>query len=204
MRTCACGGRLSIPDGLTGYWPHVPYRCDNCGTVTYLTMNKGAMAQKATVMSEYDSTQDTWEHIEKVRQNLFQVTKELAMRSALHDQSKLQSPEKEAHDHFNPRLRHAVYGSDEYKAILAEMSDIPKLHYAKNRHHPEYHSNGVNDMSLVDIIEMLCDWKAATERNNGDLAKSIEISIQRFGIGEQLAQIIRNTARDFGWIVESA
>lgn len=177
MKTaCKCDGRLSIPDGLTGYWPHVPYRCDACGAVTYLTMNKGAMAQK--------------------------VTKELAMRSALHDQSKLQSPEKEAHDKYNPRLRQAVYGSDEYKAILAEMSDIPAYHYAHNRHHPEHHPNGVNDMSLVDIIEMLCDWKAATERNNGDLAKSIEISIRRFGIGDQLAQIIRNTARDFGWITE--
>ena len=38
-------------------------------------------------------------------------------------------------------------------------------HYANNRHHPEHWPNGINDMTLMDLIEMLADWKAATARN---------------------------------------
>ncbi|GAA2159282.1 hypothetical protein [Glycomyces lechevalierae] len=50
-------------------------------------------------------------------------------------------------------------------------------------------------------IEMLADWKAATERHaDGDLARSLEIQKDRFGISDQLAQILENTAREMGWI----
>lgn len=52
----------------------------------------------------------------------------------------------------------------------------------------------INSMDLVDIIEMLCDWYAATHRHdNGDIGKSIEMSEKRFGINEQLSQLFRNT-----------
>lgn len=151
---------------------------------------------------DYDSTQDTLDHIEAVRQRIYQVIADLSLRGAIHDQSKLQSPEKEMHDRINPRLRDAEYGSAEYKAVLAEMGDIPALHYAKNRHHPEHFENGVNGMNLMDVMEMLCDWKAATERNNGNFAKSLEMNFVRFAINEPLARIIRNTAKEMGWVGE--
>ena len=45
--------------------------------------------------------------------------------------------------------------------------------------------SGVNDMTLVDLVEMLADWKAATERHDdGDLAKSLEIQRERFGLSD--------------------
>jgi len=48
---------------------------------------------------------------------------------------------------------------------------------------------------------MLADWKAATERHDdGDLAKSLEIQRERFGISDQLVAILRNTAEHFGWL----
>jgi hypothetical protein len=55
------------------------------------------------------------------------------------------------------------------------MGDGLKHHYAHNRHHPEFFGeDGVDGMSLVDVIEMLADWKAATEHHDdGDLAKSL-------------------------------
>src|SRR6185295_1519275 len=54
---------------------------------------------------------------------------------------------------------------------------------------------------LVDLIEMLADWKAATERHtDGDLARSLDIQRERFGLSEQLAQILFNTAKHFVWI----
>ena len=51
-------------------------------------------------------------------------------------------------------------------------------------------------MTLVDIVEMLCDWKAASLRHNdGNLLKSIEINANRFGYDDQLKQILINTAK---------
>jgi hypothetical protein len=57
-------------------------------------------------------------------------------------------------------------------------------------------------MSLLDLIEMLMDWKAASERHPGgmNIASSIDVSSQRFSVGEQLKQILLNTAKDIGWI----
>jgi len=41
---------------------------------------------------------------------------------------------------------------------------------------------------------MFCDWKAATMRHNdGNLLKSIEINAGRFGISDQLKQILINS-----------
>lgn len=51
-------------------------------------------------------------------------------------------------------------------------------------------------MNLVDLIEMMCDWYAATKRHgNGDLMKSVDINQERFGYGDELKQIFINTAR---------
>lgn len=59
---------------------------------------------------------------------------------------------------------------------------------------------GVAGMSLLDLIEMFCDWKAATERHaDGDLAKSIEINAKRFKLDPQLVSILLNTKRELGW-----
>jgi hypothetical protein len=57
-------------------------------------------------------------------------------------------------------------------------------------------------MSLLDILEMLCDWKAATERmkDGGDLKSSIVINRERFGMDELLTCILMNTAKEMGWL----
>ena len=40
----------------------------------------------------------------------------------------------------------------------------------------EIYANGVAGMDILDLVEMLCDWKAASERTkDGDFQKSIEI-----------------------------
>lgn len=59
----------------------------------------------------------------------------------------------------------------------------------------EWMNSPVNDMNLVDLLEMICDWKAASERhNNGNIRKSIEINADRFGMSPQLTKIFENTA----------
>ena len=108
-------------------------------------------------------------------------------------QSKLHSPEKEIFDEYTPKLATTTYGSEEYKTYLEEMKVALSHHYSKNRHHPEYHPNGIHDMNLVDLIEMLCDWKAATMRHNdGDIIKSIELNQKRFGYDDEIKQIMIN------------
>ena len=53
-------------------------------------------------------------------------------------------------------------------------------------------------MNLIDLCELIADWKAASERhNNGNLIKSIEINAERFQIDDQLKQILLNTAKIF-------
>lgn len=40
-------------------------------------------------------------------------------------------------------------------------------HVTSNRHHPEFHSDP-NDMSDVDLIEMVCDWTAMAQEFGQD------------------------------------
>lgn len=149
----------------------------------------------------YDSTKDTQEHINKVRTRLRECIGQLVARSWMHDASKLQSPEKEAFDEVTPQLHGLTYGSDEYKASIAKLGEALKHHYANNSHHPEHYADGIDGMTLIDLVEMLCDWKAASERHaDGDIARSIEINRQRFAISDQLTNILGNTARELGWL----
>lgn len=155
-------------------------------------------------MSEtaYDSTADTLKHSLRVGALMGQAVNELVTRSTEHDLSKTQPPELEIFNEFTPKLKTATYGSEEYKGFLAAMGEALRHHYANNRHHPEHFgARGIEGMTLVDLIEMLADWKAATERHDdGDLAKSLEIQKERFGISAQLAEILRNTAEHFRWV----
>lgn len=142
----------------------------------------------------YDSRQDTMEHIQAVYNLLQIMTGALLRRAKVHDESKLHSPEKEIFDEYTPKLKYTTYGSDEYKQYLKEMKVALDSHYAKNSHHPEYYDNGIAGMTLIDLVEMFCDWMAATERHaDGNMLRSIEQNRARFGISDQLASIFRNT-----------
>ena len=121
-------------------------------------------------------------------------------RANIHDNSKLRSPEKELFDEFTPKLKGCTYGSDEYKDYLRELKTALDHHYVNNSHHPEHYMGGVNGMTLFDIVEMFFDWKAATERHaDGDIYKSIEVNKGRFGLSDQICEILTNTAKALGY-----
>ena len=62
----------------------------------------------------------------------------------------------------------------------------------------EIYPGGIDDMNLIDIIEMFCDWKAATLRHNdGNILKSIEHNKKRFEMDPQLSKIMQNTVELF-------
>ena len=145
---------------------------------------------------KYDSKKDTLAHIEKVQEFIGRFNSELNERGINHDSSKLSEEEKPYFDIYTPKLKDCTFGSDEYKNYLKELDVALRHHYRHNSHHPEFHRNGIKDMSLVDIVEMLCDWKSATLRHdNGDLIRSIEINQDRFKYSNELKQIMLNEAK---------
>lgn len=146
-------------------------------------------------MNYPDSRFKTLRHIETVRNFLNACITELLHRAEQHDQSKLQAPEKDGFDELTEKLRGSTYGSPEYKKFLEQLKPVLAHHYANNRHHPEHFENGVNDMTLIDLLEMLVDWKSSGLRHDdGDIFKSIEINKKRFNISDDLARILENTA----------
>jgi hypothetical protein len=148
----------------------------------------------------YDSKVDTLLHIKRVAELMTQAATELIHRANVHDNSKLESPEKELFDEFTPKLKGCTYGSDEYKSYLSGLKVALDHHYTNNTHHPEHYPNGVNGFDLFDLMEMFFDWKAATERHSdGNIYNSIEINTHRFGLSPQLVDIFRNTAFRQGW-----
>lgn len=142
----------------------------------------------------YDSKADTLDHIEKVGKNIATVIIHLLGRSETHDRSKLQNPEKAYFDKWTPKLSGVTYGSNEYREMLQMMRPAIDHHQENNRHHPEFHQDGINSMNLIDIVEMICDWMAAAERQgDGDVRRSIRINQERFDMSPQLAAILQNT-----------
>jgi hypothetical protein len=56
------------------------------------------------------------------------------------------------------------------------------------------HQSSINNMNLFDLLEMMVDWMAATQRHaDGDIEKSIEINQERFSMSPQLVEIFKNT-----------
>lgn len=150
----------------------------------------------------HDSTADTLDHIAKVQVRIVEVCNNLTVRAVNHDMSKLAEPEKSAYDALTDfKASHEmVYGSPEYTEGLKILGPALDHHYERNSHHPQHFANGIDGMSLLDILEMLADWRAAGERyKDGDIGASLAHNRERFGISDQLYSILVNTVRELGW-----
>ena len=149
-------------------------------------------------LNEAATNDETRKHILNVAKFMNLVVIQLLIRAQEHDGSKLETPELELFTKVTDQLAGCTYGSPEYKAFLKELEPALEHHYSRNRHHPEHYKDGVNDMNLIDLIEMLVDWKSATLRHNdGNLRKSIEHNSKRFKLSKQLTRIFENTAELF-------
>lgn len=156
------------------------------------------MNENSLTIEEQATNAETQKHIRLVGKLLHMIAIELLRRADAHDQSKLERPEVELFTAYTAKLATCTYGSPEYEAFRKEMGSALAHHYANNDHHPEHFKNGVDDMNLVQLIEMFCDWKASSTRHNdGNIRKSIEINANRFGMSPQLVRILENTAALF-------
>lgn len=74
----------------------------------------------------------------------------------------------------------------------------------------------ITKMSLMDLVEMICDWYAASQRlrkptpsppgqkevpqYTNDFERSILLNQERFGYSDEVREILMNTARELGFI----
>jgi len=140
---------------------------------------------------------ETKEHIYNVKKLLTFFITEIEKREWQHDLSKLEKKESEYFKKYTSKLKNTTYGSKKYNQYLKELKPALDHHYKNNRHHPEHFKNGIRNMNLIDIIEMFCDWYAATKRHeDGDIIKSIEYNKKRFNYNELLEKIFKNTIKE--------
>lgn len=95
-------------------------------------------------------------HLTELRRGMQAITQDLDRRALRHDLSKFLAGEFAGFARINAAARLHPYGSEEYKAGLRQEKETIELHYSRNSHHPEH-----GPMSFLDIIEMVCDWRAA-------------------------------------------
>ena len=119
-------------------------------------------------------------HCRHVRSGLRAVMHALDNRAEDHDTTKLSADEFAGFSRINKAAREHPYGSEEYRAGLRQEKPTIERHYTRNRHHPEFHGTDAkvpttdearvtistgrclaDDMSFLDIIEMVCDWRGA-------------------------------------------
>lgn len=148
-----------------------------------------------------NSTEKTLRHIGRVHGLLGMAATVLIKRAEVHDASKF-DPEEAGPlaemDALIEREGQAPFGSEEYKRRTAMLGPMLKHHYANNSHHPEHYADGIDGMDLFDLVEMFCDWKAASERGE-ESSMNIDAACERFNVQPQLASILRNTADRLGW-----
>ena len=153
--------------------------------------NPGDQEAKAT-------NYETMRHIEAVRNNIDKAIRLLLTRGEQHDQTKMEGEELPYFLAATPKLKATTYNSPEYNKIKEEIKPALEHHYATYRHHPEHFADGINDMNLIDLIEMFCDWEASCKRHaNGNILKSIEENRVRFKMSDQLVNIFKNTTTVF-------
>jgi Family of unknown function (DUF5662) len=147
-----------------------------------------------------DSRPDTLAHIQKIQTLLNAVINNLIIRRNGHDASKLESPEVEWFDRYEDELRSHDYNTPGYWGVLEHLKPATDHHFAVNSHHPEHFKNGIQGMSFLDLIEMLCDWKAASQRrpNPMTMLEALEVNQKRFGYTDEVKQLFANTIRELG------
>lgn len=151
--------------------------------------------------TEFEVLTDTLVHIGEVREALGEVTHDLQQRGVAHDRTKLQEPEFSVFCSTRPEFKKANYGTPEYAAVVKKANVAVDHHYANNRHHTAFHANGIEDMNLLDVLEMLADWKAAARRSPDLTFKdSLPRAFSKYRIDPIMQRMIVNTLEYLGWL----
>jgi len=146
---------------------------------------------------------DLMMHISEVRRNLALIQSNLEGRGIVHDLSKLTEIEFDAFVSTRPEFEKANFGTPEYQECVDAIRPAIDHHHFNNRHHTQFFTNGFADMNLLDILEMLADWQAASRRSpNLTFKDSLPRAFKQYSIPENMQKHILSTLTDLGWIGE--
>jgi len=147
----------------------------------------------------------THEHIERVRRNLAALASlpgyppVILARGEIHDESKFVQPERVPYIWLTEFHRRRQKG--EAFTYPDGVEAAIRHHVTTNRHHPEFHGSP-NDMSDVDLIEMVCDWTAIAQElgdNEGSARQWADRTIgkrEHFNFNEARRQFIYRVIDD--------
>lgn len=130
---------------------------------------------------------------------LRQLARKLEERADLHDNSKFNWDELEGFIEFKALARVHPFGTEAYYQAQEKYKPAIDLHMSRNPHHPEYYGGDLNKMSLIDFMEMICDWTGATityARLNFE--EGLEVQKQEFDIQPHHLYLIRLIAKELG------
>lgn len=133
------------------------------------------------------------EHVHNVEKKLLKLIQILTKRAGEHDKSKLTPPECYGWDLMDKEPKYP-YGSPEYFEKMQRYNYVFKHHYSVNSHHPEHYPQGVLDMDLIDMCEMLCDW--LSYKDSFTRKEGIEVIIkqcQRFNVPPEIELMLIHT-----------
>jgi len=117
---------------------------------------------------------------------MFLIAFKLIWAGIKHDWSKFTLTEMKGFIKVAENFSDIEYGSKEYKKLGCSIFPVLKRHWAKNSHHPEYYQGDISRMSIIDLIEMACDWVAATKyHKNGKFERSLKINTDRFNLSTE-------------------
>ena len=145
---------------------------------------------KSEIGEEAQTISTILRHIGLVSSYLRRLAYALEERADIHDLSKFSGEEFAGFVEINRIARTCAFGSPEYKRSIQGNNTV-SLHYSHSSHHPEHYENGITDMSLIDLIEMVTDWKAASiTYGQTSLQESLEIQVKRFNLGAKDLHLI--------------
>lgn len=137
---------------------------------------------------------DTRKHQQLVAKIMLNAVRMITDRAVNHDASKLYDSERRWY--VNPVYRlnteKVPYGSDYYKELTEQMGPGWEHHQSVNDHHVS-EVNQLKTMSLISLLEMCCDWIAASRRQGNDPALPLDSLVEKSGMGKDLQEIIKNT-----------
>jgi len=161
-------------------------------------IKKPLSENKTQETKESKTVHDIKLHKERVKSKMNIFIADLCNRAVKHDDSKLEPPEINGFEEMDREPRYK-YGTSEYFDKMHRYEWIFKHHYKINRHHPDHFPNKINDMTLVDLIEFLCDI-FSYKKDNISLSAAkdlVEEHIRRFNISEDLSTILKNTVYEY-------
>ncbi len=165
---------------------------------TKTTSSLGEISIITNEMVGYFHTR-TNQHIARVRNNMLAMVdyhdlelETLQARADLHDHSKLLEPESNGYIWLTWYHRCKNNGTD--FSYPPEVENIVKEachhHLHSNSHHPESYGD-VEQMTILDIVEMVSDWTAMSqEYGQGSCLDYVLAHIDQWGFSDEKKQLI--------------